>query len=94
MNIREQNDYLFNLMQRLYLELGVYIVFTEFVKSLVGDRDVDQILGQCRRDPALESFVVSYCEVFQAALPVSEKLDPDQAMREFVLQCQTKGRPD
>ena len=94
MNVEQQNAFLLNLLNRLYMELGVYLSFAEFVKLMVGSKDVEEILAKCRRDPNLQLQVESYVQALSAALPLGEEVDPDSAVRAFLLQWNGQQKPD
>jgi hypothetical protein len=60
MKTEEQVAALFTLVSRIYLELGVYLSFAEYIRLIVGDQDVEDTLAKCRLDPALQTHVNSY----------------------------------
>ena len=94
MNTEEQNAFLFNLLNRLYFELGVYRVFVEFGRLSIGDKALEEKLTQARQDPALRKHVDSYCEGLAASLRLSRGIDPNQVVREFLSQLGSKEKPN
>jgi hypothetical protein len=94
MTLEEQRDFLLSVLRRLYLELGVYMVFIEFGKLSVGDAEVDKILDAARREPALRSHVNSFVQGFEASLTLSPPVDPEKVLREFLSLLSSKEKPN
>jgi hypothetical protein len=93
MNIERQVAALFTLVSRLYLELGVYFSFAEYIRLIVGGPDVEETLKKCRLDPALQSHVNSYLRALLVKLAQDEELDQDYAL-EFLKQWTPQGKPN
>jgi hypothetical protein len=94
MTLEKQNEFLLSLVDRLYLELGAYVAFLEWVKLLAEGEDVEAILTQCRLDSALRSHVDATLQNLSAKLIQSEQLAPDRAYREFLERWTPKGKPN
>jgi hypothetical protein len=94
MNEAERNDYHLHLLSSLFRELGVYLTFTEVVRMIVGDGQVEEMLAKVRSDPDLQGHVDSYMQILAAALSDSVAVDPDTALQTFLAQWNAKGRPN
>jgi hypothetical protein len=94
MNEAERDAYSLNLLRSLFRELGVYLTFTEVVKLIVGDGQVDEMLAKVRSDPELQGHVDSYMQVLSAALSDSVAVDPNRALEVFLSQWNAKGQPN
>jgi hypothetical protein len=94
MNTEEQNGFLLNLLHRLYFELGVYRVFVEYGRLAMGEVNLEKILREARENKTLREHVDSYFQGLQASLHLSGSIDPNQALREFLTQLGSKGKPN
>jgi hypothetical protein len=94
MTIEEQRDFLLSVVRRLYFELGVYRVFTEFGKLSAGDDAVNRILAEARQDKTLRSHVNSFVQGFEASLELGTSDDPEKVLREFLEQLGGKQKPN
>jgi hypothetical protein len=92
MTLEKQNEFLLSLVNRLYVELGAYVSFLEWVKLLAEGEDIDGILAKCRRDPALQIHVDATLRDLSAKLIQSDQFEPDRAYREFLERWIPKGR--
>jgi hypothetical protein len=93
MKTEEQVAALFTLVSRLYLELGVYLSFAEYIRLIVGGQDVEDTLAKCRLDPALQTHVSSYLRALAVKISQGEELNLDSAL-EFLKQWTPKGKPN
>lgn len=93
MTIEKQNEFLLSLVTLLCSELCAHVAFQKWAKLLVEgeDVDVDGILAQCRRDPALQSHVDATLRDLSAKLYESAQSSPDQAFRQFLERWNPKG---
>ncbi len=92
MKIEEQNEFLFNLLNLLLVDLGGDLAFLEWVKLVSRGEDVEGIQHQCRMDPVVKPQVDAYLRWLAARLAQSERLDPDQAYREFLRRWTELGK--
>jgi hypothetical protein len=91
MDIQKQNQFLLNLVNLLLADLGAHLAFLEWVKMVSRGEDVEGILAQSRRDPAVQPHVDAYLQWLSVKLSQSAQLDPAQAYREFLRQWTSLG---
>jgi hypothetical protein len=94
MNAEKQNEFLLTLVRRLYLELGAHLGFLEWVKLVGKGEDIEEILAQCRFDPAVRPHVDAYMQSLSVELFESDQLDSDRAYREFLELWTSKRMPN
>ena len=92
MEIEKQNEFLLSLVSLLLADLGAHLGFLEWVKMVSQGQDIDGILAQCRRDPAIQPPVDAYRQWLVVKLSQSAPLDPAQAYREFLRQWTDLGK--
>lgn len=90
----EQRSYFLNSLRGLYRELGVYLMFAEVVKLIVGENEVDDMLAKVRQDPDLQNHVDSYFQVLSASLLQSSEIDPEMALQAFISQWNARSKPN
>jgi hypothetical protein len=90
----EHREHLLALLKSLYRELVVYRSFVEFVRGIVGNVDVEEILETARHDPELDAAVDSYFRNFSAATPQTLNTALDRAISEFFSKWKPRGKPN
>jgi hypothetical protein len=92
MDIEKQNEFLLSLVNLLLADLGAHLGFLEWVKMVSQGQDIEGVLAQCRRDPAVKPAVDAYLQWLAVSLAQSVQLDPGLAYREFLRQWTELGK--
>ena len=86
MDAKQQNEFLSNLVNRLFVDLGAHLSFVLWVKMMVPNEDIYGVRDQARIDPELRKYVDAFLQGLSVSLAESDQLDPDQVYREFLRQ--------
>jgi hypothetical protein len=92
MNIEKQNEFLLSLVSLLLADVGAHLGFLEWVKMVSKGENVEGVLAQCHRDPAVKPAVDVYLQWLAVQLAQSAPLAPDRAYREFLRQWTELGK--
>lgn len=84
MTLEKQNEFLLSLLNLFLTDLGAHLGFLDWVKTVAKGQDIEGILEQCQRDPAVKPEVTAYLQWLAVLLAESSPLEPNQAYREFL----------
>jgi hypothetical protein len=89
MNDEEQKQlirHLLNMLKTIYREQIVYVAFFEYMKTKVGSRNADEVLNECRLDPAAQTQTDAYFRDYEELIRLSDAQSA-AALRQALFQA-------